>query len=1676
MSCNKICRVFNTGTLLFLNRLLIAALFLSPVITNASTYSTKILSRTATSIKIKVNFDKPDLNTESGKEYLYFENSSFTFDNTGVQVPVVSKMINLSGRQASVRIISKKVNRIESVNPVLGKPQKSDNADALINYIGLYRELAVFSLEIYPVHYSNELKSFEWTEEIIVEVNSISDSNISKSTYTADKKESSFLNAFFLNDNQTFYKDSQQNTLNKIGSWNPLPGNYQVLYKITLEETGIYKITYSDLVDAEFPVDFVNPKNLAIFNKGQEIPVYFKGAEDNRLDPNDYFEFWGEKNEKTFINQYPDLYSDPFSDKNVYWLVEKNTSAKRLVEESGGINETNPARFLTPFKYTETLHFEKDTHRQLFGKNPEYMNEPSYKFDRWFWGNVINSVESRTFDFYLPYPYPTGSTVYATAMFRGVSIYDSQTNPLQGHQVAAWINDLKVGEIQPAQRWSGQKMAKLNNSTPLPQSNLHHGNNVFRIDMEQIGVTDIVLFNWFDITYDRRYRADNNFIKFRLQRDLFDENKTIQFEIDGFKSSDISIYKLGISKIVNGQIADIVSNIDGLRSYQIKIQDRVYDPNIEYIAVTEKAKKKPISINAYHPWKESNPLQTIAKTGNIADVLIISTELFAEQVERLKSLKESAGFNVETVNVEHIYDIFNYGIKSPLAIKEFLAYAYNNWDESSKLKYVILVGDASYDYKEKLRDTNDFVPTIFYTTSEFGAAPADIQYAFISGDDNIPDISIGRIPASSTEELAYYIDKVEFYQNDVTPQKWRDNALFISGFDAGSGDREYFTDKPIFRAQNNRIIDLKLPQSVFAYKLNTQKNDSIAGFDPDYGGNRELIDYFDDGLTFVNFFGHGGGAIWADQQLFDLHHVDNLNNEGMYPFISSMTCFTGAFENPNKEGLAEKILMAERKGAIAVLASGSVGWKYNDFAVKWALHDYLWKDGISFGEAVDLMKINYLSNPIYYTEEGASSTPSFYSLRHSMINQYNLLGDPTLELQKPDNKLEIGLSSKTPAEGQQVKISINSPELSGSGNIEISDKNNVKYLEQSFGFNNGNYSLDFNIPDSSSGKFLKVKAYTTDGETDASGFNTMFIERPVIKKIVINPQSPKVNEAINFSVTVNSYKAIMKMELRKFRDANLLSSNKTFIEMQQVNDSLFQSLQGYPGFSGEGLKYYEVYVMDSDSNENIYDLQEIHVGDDRPDLAADANSISFSGNDQLQLKFNIINDSEIPLQNVRVSCYDAQGINDTVAFYSNQYSFSPNETKTIFVPYTSSRTPQTQIFRVVADVNNEIEEKDEANNIANKLLTADHVWIDYRVGSSIDGSANIPVSVNTNWNFFVEKEAINASSVFEFERINVYDLIVHGDQKDLKFLSLLSQTDTSALKISIKNSTTTFSKPAVLSADLDTSLYSLQVLNTASFFRFNTYLGLWVKQTSSLENTKLSTEITESGLYAVFSFTDETNPFIEITANGRPLKKDMLIRSNPSIAMLLQDENGIDLQNSFQARLNGAPISLEDLTIPDSLSNANSIAVLATPELEKGVHTLDVEVADVNGNVSSTSITFSVSANNQLIVHGNYPNPFSDRTIISYTASFSNRMDNLSVKIYSVSGHLVRSKILSPPEDETDDILDTGYHELEWDGSDDNGNQVANGVYFVVIKAKFKDTFENKTYSFTKKLKVARLK
>jgi hypothetical protein len=206
---------------------------------------------------------------------------------------------------------------------------------------------------------------------------------------------------------------------------------------------------------------------------------------------------------------------------------------------------------------------------------------------------------------------------------------------------------------------------------------------------------------------------------------------------------------------------------------------------------------------------------------------------------------------------------------------------------------------------------------------------------------------------------------------------------------------------------------------------------------------------------------------------------------------------------------------------------------------------------------------------------------------------------------------------------------------------------------------------------------------------------------------------------------------------------------------------------------------------------------------------------------------------------------------------------------------------------------------------------------------------------------------------------------------------------------------------------------------------------------------------------------------IEITVNGRILHENMLVPINPSLAFILQDENGIDLTSGFNVYIDDQKLTTEELNVPDSVQNANAVALIAKPKLSAGEHTIRAEVTDAFGNSLEKILSFQVAEGFDLQVYGNYPNPFEDFTVISFLILANNILDDFSITIYTVSGRQIR-EIKNPQG--SDEIWDPGYHEIEWDGRDQDGALVANGVYFALMRAKLGEK------NFEQTLKIAKLK
>jgi hypothetical protein len=229
---------------------------------------------------------------------------------------------------------------------------------------------------------------------------------------------------------------------------------------------------------------------------------------------------------------------------------------------------------------------------------------------------------------------------------------------------------------------------------------------------------------------------------------------------------------------------------------------------------------------------------------------------------------------------------------------------------------------------------------------------------------------------------------------------------------------------------------------------------------------------------------------------------------------------------------------------------------------------------------------------------------------------------------------------------------------------------------------------------------------------------------------------------------------------------------------------------------------------------------------------------------------------------------------------------------------------------------------------------------------------------------------------------------------------------------------------------------------------------------------KIYTYTLTGGEFALFHIEDDDEPEIEITVNGRTIHQDMLIPENPRIALILQDKNGINLSSGFNVTVDENALPGDRINYPDSIQNANTISILTTPELSTGRHNLTVSVCDARGNTTTRSVDFIISGDFQVQIFGNYPNPFAESTIIALQIIAPNVLDELEVKIYTVSGRMIRK--ITRLEKYPDEQWDPGYHEIEWDGRDDDGVKVANGVYFAVLRAKLKGESVEKTLKLAK--------
>jgi hypothetical protein len=393
----------------------------------------------------------------------------------------------------------------------------------------------------------------------------------------------------------------------------------------------------------------------------------------------------------------------------------------------------------------------------------------------------------------------------------------------------------------------------------------------------------------------------------------------------------------------------------------------------------------------------------------------------------LTTLRQAQGLRVRVVDVADIFDEFSYGLTTPEAIRDFLAYAYANWTPPAP-QYVLLVGDHTYDYKNISGGaTDNFVPAWLTFTEYMGETVTDEYFVRISGGDAVPDLYIGRLPATSSTEAGVMVQKILDYEQAANSKTWQKNTLLVA-------DNQTEDYERVFEVINDDAADL-LPAAM---------NTPVKAYLNDYIVARDLTadikSGFDNGSLIINYSGHGGMQLWATERIFDVgnawptyyHDVDDLAeiieaNKGMYPFVVSMSCLTGYFgglgywENPS---LMEALLRAENKGAAAALMPTGETDTGGQHILNTALFEALFTDDIRrLGPAIAAAKQTLLANGGDQYEQTSAT--------------FLLFGDPAMELKIPLPRRPDGLQGLWRLDGevelnwQAVTDSNNSPPPAG---------------------------------------------------------------------------------------------------------------------------------------------------------------------------------------------------------------------------------------------------------------------------------------------------------------------------------------------------------------------------------------------------------------------------------------------------------------------------------------------------------------------------------------------------------------------------------------------------------------------------------------------------------------------
>jgi len=686
---------------------------------------------------------------------------------------------------------------------------------------------------------------------------------------------------------------------------------------LEVSRPGFYRVTYAQL--APLGLTSANPHHLHLFQGTKEIAYEWEGDEDNLFEDGESLLFYAEPRFSRWTRG------------DVYRLVVGDTPGLRMTARSA-----DPSGLPVGIPWVEQI-FEED---RIYTPDTLTSGIPSGRDgDRWTWDYRVGPAAT-------PVTYSFSLSAVDSARLATLTLW-LIGRTAGDHRWAVQANGASIGEAV----WSGRTAVTATFS--IPTGVLRDGANALSL---RPVLTESAWLDAFAVCY---------------ARGLGPAGSATTFE----GSPSAAAYTVTLAASGPYRACDVTDPLRPIRLTGFRVDGQritLGGPSgggpRRYHVAAEGAIRAPDRVRA------QEDLWGFRAAGGAtgADYLIITHPAFADAMGPLADLRRSRGLMVTVVNVLGIYDTYGDGRPDPEAIRRFIADAYANW--SPRPVYVLLVGDGSFDPKRyRAESPPTYIPPYLLEVGPAGGeTAADNRYVCVDGDDNLPDLLLGRLPVRSADEARAIVQKIVDYETRPLPGGWNGTVLLVADDPDPAGDFPAFSDATAawvtapFTVTRRYCVGAKSTEDDCDAETPTMRT--------------ALLGDWNRGALLIQYFGHSSRHQWARERFFHLDDLSSLANNRRYPVVAEMTCFTGAFHRPEPT-LDEELVTRPDAGAVAAWGPTGLGASAGHQRLAAGFFRAVFSDTVgTVGEATLAGKLNLV---------GAS-------VGSDLLDTYVLLGDPAL--------------------------------------------------------------------------------------------------------------------------------------------------------------------------------------------------------------------------------------------------------------------------------------------------------------------------------------------------------------------------------------------------------------------------------------------------------------------------------------------------------------------------------------------------------------------------------------------------------------------------------------------------------------------------------------------------------